>query len=290
VTSRKNTPATLIVDDETIQLPEVKDLLFLPRVDGSLKGSPREGYGLIPRNYVEFPEAMFASPAETSVIPESEWDARFDEQEATSSSLGHLRDTMGPNGGHIPSLDQDGQGYCWMYGAVMSVMLLRAAANMPYVRLSAHSAACRVKNFRDEGGWCGLGAQHLRDYGVNTVEEWPEKSMSRANDTPESREKAKQFRVIEDVFDLTRRVFDQQLTRLQQATALFTNQPVQMDFNWMGHSMASLRWVRVERGSWGPEMLNSWTDAWGNRGRVIFRGERGIANGAVAYRVSGRAA
>src|SRR5678815_946192 len=217
--SRKNTPATLIIDDETVQIAAVKDLLFLPKIGGEIKGTGYER-----RDYDKFPQEMFATPDETLVIPESEWDARYEEQEREQSSLYHIRERSGPGGGRIPSLDQNGQGYCWMYGATMALILLRAAAGMPYVRLSGHSAACRVKNFRDEGGWCGLADKHLREFGINTVEEWPEKSMNPAYDTPENREKAKNNRVIEDIYDLAKAAYDQKMTRLQIATALFLNQ------------------------------------------------------------------
>lgn len=282
--SIKNTPKEFIIDDETLQDPAVKDMLFLPKVNGEIKGA-----GMYPRDYKSWPESMYQIPDDSLVIPESEWDARYEEEEKEQSSIEHVRNT-GANGQMIPSLDQDGQGFCWMYGATMALMLLRALANMPYVRLSGHSAACRVKNFRDEGGWCGLAAKWLREFGINTVAEWPEKSMSRQYDTPENREKAKSYRVIEDVMDLRREVYDQKMTKLQIATALFLKQPVQMDFNWWGHDVCGIRWCRIEAGSWGPKIINSWTDQWGNRGTAILRGERSIANGAVAYRVAGRAA
>lgn len=82
------------------------DLLFDPVVDGE-----RKGRGLVPRDYSKFPQEMFAAPSEMKVIPESEWDARINEQEEQQSSLQHIRD-RGANGKMIPALDQGSKGFC----------------------------------------------------------------------------------------------------------------------------------------------------------------------------------
>jgi len=41
---------------------------------------PGVGFGAIPRDYSVQPETMFAPPSQMVLIPESEWDARYDEQ------------------------------------------------------------------------------------------------------------------------------------------------------------------------------------------------------------------
>src|SRR5262245_39579191 len=58
------------------------------------------------------PVPMMAPPADMLLIDPSEWDARIKEQDEQQSSLEHIRMRSGPNGGHIPALDQNGQGYC----------------------------------------------------------------------------------------------------------------------------------------------------------------------------------
>lgn len=264
-----------VIDDST-----PNDKLYAPVVDGEVKG-----HGYAPRDYRTYPKEMFDPPSDMPLIPRSEWDARIDEQEERQSSLEHIRLT-GNNGQPIPSLDQNGQGFCWAYSTTMAVMLLRAVMNQPYVRLSAHAVACKIKNFRDEGGWCGLSAKFHREVGCPSVALWPEKSMSRANDRPEVWANASQHKVSEEWVDLRREVYDQQLTVDQIATCLLSNIPVALDYDEWGHSICGIRWVRIERGVYGPKILNSWTDGWGDRGMGII--QRGwTVDSAVALRVTG---
>lgn len=274
-TSKKNSPKPFVIDHAT-----PNDLIYAPVIDGQVKA-----HGLVKRDYSIYPKQMFAPPTDIPLIPRSEWDARIDEQEERQSSLEHIR-LAGMNGQMIPSLDQNGQGFCWAYSTTMAVMLLRAMNNQPYIRLSAHAIGCKVKNFRDEGGWCGLSAKFQKEVGCPSVQHWQEKSMSRSNDKPETWANAALHKVTEDWVDLTRDVYDQNLTVDQLATCLLSNIPCAIDYDEWGHSICALRWSRIERGSYGPKIINSWTDQWGDRGMgVIQRGW--TVDGAVGLRVTG---
>lgn len=242
---------------------------------------PGMGHGLVTRDYNAYPVEMFAPPTKIKLIPRSDWDAMIKEQEEMQSSLEHLRPKMA-NGKHFESLDQNGQGYCWFYSVTGTVMWVRAANGQPYKRLSAHAGACKVKNFRDEGGWCGLGADFIRNNGVPTIEKWPEKSMSRSNDNPETWKDAAKYKIVEDWVDLTRPVYDQNLTFDMVATCLLLNIPCAVDFNWWAHSVCAIRLVRIEAGSYGLRIINSWTDGWGIKGIGDLRGSKAIPDGAVA--------
>jgi hypothetical protein len=242
-------------------------------------------YGYVERDYKLYPKEMFSPPSEMVLYSPAEWDALFDLQEETKSSLEHLY-LSGPNGASIfENLDQNGDGYCWMYSNGHALMIDRLKANQPLVRLNPHSSAAIIKGGRDEGGWCGLGAKFLREHGMATEEFWPRHSRSLANDTPASRANMALHKVTEDYVDLTRDVYDQNLTKAQLATCLFNNIPCPVDFDWWGHSVCALRWVRLEAGSWGPLILNSWK-GWGRYGLGVLRGSNGVPNGAVALRVS----
>lgn len=255
-----------------------------PKINGARMG---RGYdpSQIDDNLLPKMSSIFGdAPGQLQLIPESEWDARFEEQEALQSSLEHVR-RRGNFGQVIPSLDQNGQGFCWNYSNTSAATVLRALANLPYKRLSGHANACLIKDFRDEGGWCGLGAEYLIKYGVPTIDFWKEKSMSRSNNTPEMRANALLHRVTEDVTDMSVAVYDRNLTVQQYATLLFNNIPVPSDFNWWSHSVLGLRWYRIERGSWGPMIWNSWTDSWETLGMSVLQGSRGRPDGAVGLRV-----
>lgn len=270
-----------IIDDNTNN-----DILY-PKIDGN-----RMGHGYDPDQVIVEPErpsfhGLFGDvPGQLKLIPKSEWDARYDEQEELGSSLEHIR-MRGNFGGMIPSLDQNGQGFCWNYSVTMAIMLLRAANNQPHVRLSGHANACLIKNYRDEGGWGALAADYAMKYGAPSVEYWKEKSMSRSNDTPEMRANAMLHRVTEDWSDQTKSPYDRNLTEEQAATLLFNNIPYIHDSNDWGHSIPILRWVRVERGLFAPKCINSWTDGWGELGMAVLTGRRRLPDGAVALRVAG---
>lgn len=244
-------------------------------------------FGLVPRDYSQDPESLFAPPSEMKLIPESEWDARFDEQERLGSSLEHIY-LSGPGGTpRFKNLDQNGHGFCWAYSTGHAIMLDRLRRNLPLVRLNPHATAAIIKNGRDEGGWCGLSAKFAREHGYaiegNASGQWPLHSRDLRFDTPELRASMAKFKVDEDWVDLSRQVYDQNLTRLQLATCLFNNIPCATDFQWWGHSVCSKRWVRIEAGSWGLLIINSWPN-WGRYGLGVLRGEKTKTMGALAIR------
>jgi hypothetical protein len=168
-------------------------------------------------------------------------------------------------------------------------MMKRAANNQPMIRLNPHACGAIIKGGRNEGGWCGLGAKFLREVGIPSEDYWPVHSRDLRHDTPAMRASASLHKTTEDWVDLTRQVHDQNLTRQQLATALFNNDPCPTDFNWWGHSVCSIRFVRVEPDSWGLLILNSWK-AWGRYGLAVLRGSKAIPDGAVCLRVTGAAA
>lgn len=279
--------------------------------------------GLIPRDYQAVPVGFYKSapPLEIPLIPRNEWVSRIDEMTANKSRLSDIRRRSGPNGGHIPSLDQNGQGYCWAYSCVMAVMLARALMNQPYVRLSAHMVGCLVKNYRDEGGWCGLSLDFIMQHGVPTVEFWKEKSMSRSNDTAEMRTNAKLHKVTHSWADLAASVYDRNFTEDQASTLLLTRCPIQGDFNHWGHSVTLMDLIltarnaphmfmgvqefadinprtlyetdfgsldlrspadlRIYEAAFGKKGVNSWTDGWGDLGEFDLTGSKARLDGGV---------
>ncbi len=269
-----------VVDDST-----PNDLLFNFRDHtGELKGR-----GYEERDFRVHPVEMFDPPSDIGIIPESDWSELIKKKEAEKSCLSHIRDRAN-NGQPFDALDQNGQGFCWYYSTTSCVMLLRAINNQPYVRLSAHAGACIIKNFRNEGGWCGLSAERQKSHGTPSVEFWPEKSMSRSNDKPETWANAALHKVSEDWIDIARPVYDRNLTFQQLATCLLLNIPCAVDFNWWGHSVCAMDLVEVEKGSFGIRILNSWTNSYGDRGTSVIRGNKAYPNGAVALRVTGASA
>lgn len=241
-----------------------------------------KGYsrGAVQRDFSVDPDPMFKDPSSMLLVPESEYEARIKEQEEQQSSLEHVYLRAG-----WENLDQNGQGYCWAYSTGHCMQLLRSVRNEPYARLNPHSVAAIVKNGRDEGGWCGLSAQFLREKGIASEDEWPVHSYSMRNATPEVVAAMARRRCTEDWVDLSRQVYDQNLTLAQLDSCLFAGHPCAVDFSWWSHSVCAVRVVKIEDGSYGRLILNSWK-GWGRRGLGVLRGSKAVPMGAVCLTVS----
>lgn len=240
-------------------------------------------YGCIPRDYSVQPATIFAAPSDIKVIPESDWDAYYDEQEASKSSLEH--NFLPGSQPAFVNLDQDGFGYCWAHSTTQAMMLTRLYMGLDKVRLSAFAVAAKIKGFKDEGGWGALSAKFATDTGIPSCDVWPEQAMDRKLDNAATWADAAKNKITTQYVDLTRDVYDQNLTKQQLATCLFLNMSGPVDFNWWSHSVAAVRWVRIEKGNWGLLILNSWK-GWGRFGLGVLKGSQSIPDGALAIRAT----
>lgn len=178
-------------------------------------------------------------------------------------------------------------GNCWGHSTVGCAQASRAIANQPYVPLSAYMVCAIIKRGRNEGGWCGLSAQFLREHGVCSQKLWPQGNRSLSLDTPEARANAALHKTTDEWVDLGRSVYDQNLTFDQVFTCLLMRIPVAGDFNWWSHSVMLCDPVEVEPDSFGIRMRNSWSDSWGEKGFSILRGSKANTNGALAIVTTG---
>jgi len=286
----------LIIDDLTV-IPEPP---------------PGSAKGLIPRDYSIHPQGFYAAaPAfDLTLIPRTEWPERIRDMESQKSRLSDIRAT-GKYGSRIPSLDQNGKGYCWTHSVTMGVILDRAVRNLPYMALSAYAVACIIKNFRDEGGWGALGLDFIQQRGVPDEKYWPQRSMSRSNDNEATWKNAAMHKILGGWVDLTQAVYDRNLTFDQTMTLLLTRCPVVQDANWWGHSFILMdpvngnaqkdelraesgklltpddfdaRWVTEATDGFGTRGLNSWGDSYGVNGEFVLAGNRAVPDGAVGVR------
>lgn len=173
-------------------------------------------------------------------------------------------------------------GNCWAYSTGSAIMMLRALAHQPYVRVSPHGPACIIKKFRDEGGWGALSLQFAMEKGYPSEQFWPQKSMSKANDKPETWANAALHKVTEGWVDMSADAYDRKLSFQQVATCLLLNVPVVVDFNWWSHSVCAIDLVEIEKGSFGVRILNSWGDGWSEQGTGVLQGNKARPDGAVA--------
>jgi hypothetical protein len=239
--------------------------------------------GGVPRKY-DHPVSEYRGLPDLPLIPKSEWSDRIKDKVKNGSQLSDIR-LRGNAGQSIPSLDQNGKGYCWAHSSTAAVMMSRAVAGLPYVPLSAYAVACTIKNYRDEGGWGALSLDFICQRGVPSSEFWPMQSMSRSNDNAATWENAAKHKCLAGWYDLDQAQYDRSLTFDQVATLLLSNIPVVVDYNWWGHSVCALDLVETSSGQFGVRILNSWGDDWSDRGMGVLAGSKAIPNGAVAPRL-----
>jgi len=227
---------------------------------------------------------------EVPLIPYDEFPERIREQEEKKTRLSDIR-MIGNKGEPIPSLDQDGQGFCWTYSTAGGITLKRAAMGLPYIRLSGHSLANKLTKFQDRGGWCGWSTSEATKYGYVPASLWPEKSMNRKYDTAEAWAMAQNFRITEGFLDMDQRVYDMSLTFQQIASCILSGIPCPVDFDWWSHSILGMDLVYVsdkfpvtDIRCYGLRIWNSWRDAWGFLGTGVILGRKAVPMGATAIR------
>lgn len=257
-------PPVIINDDNFEQF------LSDPVVDG--EGKKR---GLIPRDFDKHPHGSlaFARAFSLPLIPQSEWESRLAAQKAAKAQLSDIRNISGPNGGPIPSRDQDQKGYCWAHSSTSAALLLRALEHEPYVDFSAFMVACIIKGYQDEGGWGAESLEFIAENGIPDSKFWPQQSMSRSNDNPEMRANAKLHRFT-NWMDL-----DPNNMKAQLVTCLLLGLPVVSDFNWWSHSVCTIDLVSVN--PFQTRIWNSWSDSWSENGTGILEGNKAIPDSAL---------
>lgn len=282
-------------DDFVINDENWRERCLVREVNGEKVGS-EIGYGLVPRNYGAVPvgsmegSVTFEAVTDMPLIPMEEWPERIAEKVAKKSQLSDIWRTAN-NGGPIPSLDQNGRGYCWSHSAVTAAITLRAVANMPYVRLSAYAVACIIKNYRDEGGWGAQALDWIIKHGVPSVEFWPEKSVNRNNDNEAMRANASLHKISEGWIDLQAAQYDRTLSAQQVGTCLLSNVPGIFDYNFWRHSVGGHDLVDVypnrsarDLRRYGVRIKNSWTDSYGTQGWGVLTDSKAWPDGATAPR------
>ncbi|MGH9932132.1 MAG: hypothetical protein ACREA9_23260 [Pyrinomonadaceae bacterium] len=188
-------------------------------------------------------------------IPESEYDARIDEQIELEARVSDFCD--------FPAFDQDGLPTCWAIGTCQSMSMDRRIQGLPHVQISGCSVAVPISGGHS-GGWEGDAVEYLTKHGGASVAVWPENNTSRGlNSDPKVIEDRQQHLVME---------FAEMQSRANWATACLKTKTGPFAYNRMSHVMAMADFVRTERGAYGFRVRNSWHDSWGAKNKHGFGG------------------
>lgn len=279
-----------------------------PSVDGELKKR-----GLIPRPPETKKAGYYSTMSPPNVQAYSQADAQtlILQKDKDQSWLSDMRLTAGPNGGMIPSRDQNGKGFCWAHSGVSAHLLMRAFMGQPYADLSAYAIACQIKNFADQGGWGAQGVDWQIKNGVPTSKTWPQQSMSRANLTSDMTNESATHKINAQIADMDAGEYDRNLAYMVYVTLWIRNCATTCDFNWWSHSVCGCR-ATVGNSHWGRTrsatsnklldlqdfdrvfatdhpvtggiatvIWNSWGDSWGAQGMGVLTGNHAIPDGGV---------
>lgn len=233
----------------------------------------RSGYTRRPYETHPYGAVDFAKPFKLPLIPRSEWPERIKDLEKAKARLSDLIRYK-----KLPCLNQDQTNYCWMNGVIHAVMFARLAAGLPYVSLSPASVAAKIKGFRNVGGWGGEAIQGIQKYGIGTTELWPPNAIDPRYDTPELREVAKDYNILE--FDEIRpQSFDEVMT------CLLLGFPVPIGHSWWGHLVCHCDPIIRGRDAFGTRFRNSWSEEWEDQGFGLMDEEHATPDEANTVRV-----
>lgn len=234
-------------------------------------GEPEPATGCVPRDFSVDPVEMQDSPASMKTYKRnSDWDAVYDEIEKAESSLLHM--FLRGDKPAFQFLDQNGFPDCWYHGPAHAYMLACMRDGEPIPRINAVAGATLCG--RTNGGWSGLGMKDMRENGAPLMGsgpgEWPMHTRNKKYNTPEFQANRQKHKVLEDWYDMGNPVYDQDLNADQIFTCCANNSPGSGDWNKFGHAMGIAAVVRLELGSWGLAVINSW-EQFGYYGIAILR-------------------
>jgi hypothetical protein len=226
------------------------DLTDRPNVDGY-------GYGGVA---VPFDDRL--------LIPESEWQARIEEQEQLKSRVSDLVSHY-----KIPPKNQGSLNYCWIYAPVHAMEINRVRAGYRYQPLAAAQVGAAIKRGRNSGGWGMEGVRWIGQKGIPTEADYGSAPViTRSYDSPEMRLLASANKCTEWVECKPRSV-------AQLVSMLLRGYAGAIGLDWWRHEVMAAEAIWLD-GAIAIRIRNQW-QGWGANGFGILRGQKMVANDCV---------
>lgn len=234
--------------------------------------------GLIPRDFSRQPVGSlgYARSFDLPLIDRAEWPERIADHEKYGSDITSVGKRRG-----VELSFQNGVGYCWIFAVAKAVELARVMAGLPHVPLSPASVGCKIKNFRDQGGWCGEGVEYVMDgSGFVPTSMWPDYSLKRSHDTAAADAERPKYSITEvtELISVMERKPSNMFDRM--ATCELNGFPICAGHNWWGHAVCHATLVKVGANSYGNLIWNS------HRKFQVLEESRAAAEDAIAIRVT----
>jgi hypothetical protein len=252
--------------------PTSKTVLFIDDHTPDTLLAPPTGLsrGYDPRDFSRHPLGFMGHRFSGPIIPRSEWRGLIEQKEREGNTLLHKIRQRG-----IKCKDQNGTNYCWINAPVYCMEIARAKQGLPYVELSPASVGCKIKGFRNSGGWGTEGMEYMQEHGVVPASMWPVNAINRSYDKPEAWQAAKSF--------MAWRWDDLDPGDTEQiATRLLMDQPVAIGLNWWRHEVTAICLMALEGGKFGIGCMNSWSEQYGDKGFFILSERKGTGDDQCA--------
>ena len=204
-------------------------------------------------------------------VPRSQWHERIKAGQGT-----FLSDLIKQKG--IQAKDQNGLGYCWVYGSTRAVEVQRAVQGLVTLDLSPESVGGPCTDWRNQGGYAGEAFDQLQNYGA---------CETRFMDAPHSLRHNRWEPGWQDNARLHEAVdwYDIDTSYDEVITCLLERVPVAAGLDWWGHLVCFLDAVVLPDGSVGVLFQNSWGEDWptpGANGLACLTEGKATPDGAAA--------
>ncbi len=203
------------------------------------------------------------------LIPQSEWQARIQEQQETQSRISDLVAHY-----KIPPKNQGSLNYCWIYAPVHAMELNRVRSGYPYQPLAAAQVGACIKRGRNSGGWGMEGVRWIGQHGIATEGDYGSSPAIQPSYASPAMMRAAARNKCTEWVECRPKVVPQLVSMLLRGYA------VAIGLDWWRHEVTACEAIWLD-GAIAIRIRNQW-QGWGSNGFGILRGSKMIPSDCVS--------